>query len=97
MASSSSPQRNETGLTTGNSIRYFFHKKSVVLQFPEIINYARRSCREARNHRWVLLDDNYINEKTFEKLSEQVCTTKELISEFVSCRRKSPKSRNIEL
>lgn len=64
MASSSSPQRNETGLTTGNSIGYFFHKKSVILEFPEIINYTRRSCREARNHRCVLLDDNYITGKT---------------------------------
>ncbi len=60
------------------------------------LNYARRSCGEVRNHLYAALDDNYIIDKTFEKLYEQACTTGKLISGFISYLRKSSRSKNIE-
>ncbi len=59
------------------------------------LNYARRSCGEVRNDLYAALDDNYIDEKEFDKIYYQSCTTGKLISGFISYLRKSSKNRNI--
>jgi four helix bundle protein len=59
------------------------------------LDYARRSCGEVRNDLYAALDDGYIDEKEFEDIYDQACTTGKLISGFISYLRRSSKKGKI--
>jgi four helix bundle protein len=60
-------------------------------EFVRFLRYALRSCTEVQSELYVALDQNYINQATFENIYEQARLTRVKIGAFISYLRRSQK------
>ncbi len=63
-------------------------------EFIRFLIYSRRSCSEVQSHLYVALDQNYINQDTFNDLYEKSMNTAKLINGFITYLRSTGKQAN---